>query len=35
MKGLIWILSMKLKYGEKVDCFYFPFLGANFKIIIG
>jgi hypothetical protein len=33
-KGILWIVMMKLKYGDKISCFYFPFLGALIKMLV-
>ena len=27
LKGIIWIITMKLKYGSKVNYWFCPFLG--------
>lgn len=34
LKGIIWIVKMKLKYGSKVNYWYFPVIGINLYIYL-
>lgn len=34
IRGIYWIVSMKLKYGNLINYWYFPVLGGLVKILI-